>query len=176
MLVFVDGGEDVVAEHLLGLSVLLQLEDELVDLLGASSHMALRRISLHSQSVQFFLHLGNLSILVLNLLFFDVEQTLHVRVLFFKACYSVVFATIILEQLTKLLIRIDRILLRLSLHQSGFLVRKSRPLLDQLLPRIERVNMTILGLQQPLVEVDKRFVLHLAIAAITSAVERLVLL
>ena len=52
----------------------------------------------------------------------------------------------------------------------------SGALLNKLLPRIERGNVADLGLEQPLVEVDERLILHLAVAPVTGAVGRLVLL
>ena len=115
MLVLVDRSEGLVTEHVLRLGVFLQLKDELVDFLSATAHVALRGVCLHVQPVQLLLQLGNLLILALDLLFFDVEQALHVRVLLLQVADCVVFATILLEQLAKLLVRVNGKLLHLSL-------------------------------------------------------------
>jgi len=49
-------------------------------------------------------------------------------------------------------------------------------LFNELLARLKRVDMTGLGLEKPLIKVDKRLVLHLAVAAVACAVGRRVLL
>ena len=95
--------------------ILFKLEDKLVDFLSATAHVALCGIGLHVESVQLLLQLGNLLILALYLLLFNVEQTLHVRVLLLEAANSVIFASVLLKKLAKLLVRIDRKLLHLAL-------------------------------------------------------------
>ena len=95
--------------------ILFKLEDKLVDFLSATAHVALCGIGLHVESVQLLLQLGNLLILALDLLLFNVEQTLHVRVLLLEAANSVIFASVLLKKLAKLLVRIDRKLLHLAL-------------------------------------------------------------
>jgi len=49
-------------------------------------------------------------------------------------------------------------------------------LFNELLARLKRVDMTGLGLEKPLIKVDKRLVLHFAVAAVACAVRRRVLL
>ena len=95
--------------------ILFKLEDKLVDFLSATAHVALSGIGLHVESVQLLLQLGNLLILALDLLLFNVEQTLHVRVLLLEAANSVIFASVLLKKLAKLLVRINGKLLHLAL-------------------------------------------------------------
>ena len=95
--------------------ILFKLEDKLVDFLSATAHVALCGIGLHVESVQLLLQLGNLLILALDLLLFNVEQTLHVRVLLLEAANSVIFASVLLKKLAKLLVRINGKLLHLAL-------------------------------------------------------------
>ena len=96
--------------------ILFKLEDKLVDFLSATAHVALCGICLHVESVQLLLQLGNLLILALDLLLFNVEQTLHVRVLLLEAANSVIFASVLLKKLAKLLVRINGKLLHLALN------------------------------------------------------------
>ena len=95
--------------------ILFKLEDKLVDFLSATAHVALCGIGLHVEFVQLLLQLGDLLIFALDLLFLNIEQTLHVRVLLFEAANSVIFASVLLKKLAKLLVRIDGKLLHLAL-------------------------------------------------------------
>ena len=87
-LVFVHRSKCFVREHCLlalGASILLQLEDELIDFLSAAAHLALRVLRFCSHFVKFKFELGDLHVPTLNLVFFHSEEVLHVLIFVFQS-------------------------------------------------------------------------------------------
>ena len=104
VLVLVYCGQSLVTEVLLGVGILLELEDELCYFLSAAAALALCVFGLYAEFVKLALQLGDLAILVLDLVFFHGEQTLHALVFVFKSddCGATFF--VVVEHLAKYLL------------------------------------------------------------------------
>ena len=89
---------------------------------------------------------------------------------------DLITATLVLfEHFTEIFICFLGVLLDLSLDQGRLRLVMLNPLLNQLSARVQRADLASLGLVEPVVEVDERIVLHLAVAAVAGAILGLVL-
>ena len=107
---------------------------------------------------------------------FLTENACHALVLVFKSDNRLTPALILIDKLTKLLVSVFGILLHLPLNQQTFVFKVCNALLYELLSRVKRRDLAGFCVKEAVVEIDESLVLHLAIAAITCAEERIVLL
>lgn len=175
VLVLVNRRQRLLSQHLLRVHVLLQLKDEFVDIVRLASYLTLRLDRRRRELLQLGLQLGDLPIFLPDLVFLDDEQTLHLLVLVFRLDDLVALPFVLVEELAKVLISLLRVLFDLALDQGRLRGVVRDAFFDQLAPRVQRADLTLLRLEKTLVEVDQCLVLHLAVAPVAGPVQSLVL-
>ena len=86
-------------------------------------------------------------------------------------CYDLITASLVLvKKLSEFFFAVFRVLQNFPFNQLRFGLIVSNPLLNELPSRIKRAYLTSLCFIKSMVEVDQCFILHLAEAAIASAI------
>lgn len=125
--------------------------------------------------MQLLLQVCDVDILILDLVLLHDQQALHALVLFLESNDMITATLVLFEHFTEVFIGFLGVLLDLSLDQGRLRLIMLNPLLNQLSTRVQRADLASLGLVKPVVEVDERIVLHLAVAAVAGSILSLVL-
>lgn len=174
--IFVDGRHCLFAKHLLGVCILIKLENEFVNFLSADPPLTLLGLGLDLELMQLGLQIGDVAIFVLDLIFLHSEQSLHALVLVLQSNHLRVAFLEVVEELAELFFRLLRVLFLFSSYQGALVFKMIHSFLNELAAGVKGSDLASLSLEKPVVEIDQSLILHLAVAAIARAVLSLVLL